>query len=310
MKILITGGAGFIGSSVADRLLEQGHKVLVLDNYQTGKKENNASHPNLTVVEGSVADEKLVTKIFSEFLPEIVLHAAASYKDPDNWEEDISTNIIGTINIARAAKSVQAKKLIYLQTSLCYGLSPLEKPVSTKHPMLSGGSSYAVSKTTGELYLELSGQEFISFRLANIYGPRNLSGPLPTFFNRLTNTLACTIVNTKRDFVFIDDVVRLIQKAISGKITLGNYHIATGKDHSIKELFDLTLKYMQINNPKAEESKMRPDDVQTILLDASQTKNDFGWQAETTLEEGVKKTIQWYKLNSLSETYTHLKNFY
>jgi len=309
MKVLITGGAGFIGSSVCDYLLKLGHYVLIIDNYQTGKKENNIPHPNLSIIEGTIADGSLIKKTFTEFLPDIVLHAAASYKDPNNWEEDMATNISGTINVIKASKATKVRRVIYLQTSLCYGLHPKENPISLDHPLFSGGSSYAISKTTGELYLELIKQEFISFRLANVYGPRNLSGPLPTFFHRLSHNLACTVVNTRRDFVFIDDVVNVIAKAISGVGSPGYYHVATGKDHAIKEVFDLAIKYAGIEiKSEVIEKEIENDDVTTILLDPSKTQLDFDWNAAIELEEGVKRSIAWYKKNSPSQTYTHLKN--
>src|SRR5690349_9945581 len=112
MKVLITGGAGFIGSHIADELLKAGNEVLVIDNYQTGRKDNNIPHAKLKIVEGTIADAKLVNKIFDEFKPEKVVHAAASYKDPDAWEEDAMTNVLGTINIVRASQRVGVKRLV------------------------------------------------------------------------------------------------------------------------------------------------------------------------------------------------------
>jgi UDP-glucose 4-epimerase len=311
MNVLITGGAGFIGSSVADRLLESGNKIMIIDNYETGKKENNTRHSSLNIVEGSITDKTLVEKVFREFVPEIVVHAAASYKDPLNWEHDISTNVSGMLNLIRSSIQNSVKKFIYLQTSLCYGLKSQENPITLDHPLLNssmyGLSSYAVSKTTAELYLAMSGLNFTSFRLANVYGPRNLSGPLPTFFHRMTNDLKCTVVNTRRDFIYIDDVVEVIVKSAYGEGKRKYYHISTGKDHSIKELYGLTSKELG-KKTNAEEKKMGKDDVATILLDPSETKRDFDWAAKVTLEEGVRRTIAWYRKNPVHQTYTHLKN--
>ena len=127
MKVLITGGSGFIGSHLAEKLLERGDQVLVIDNYQTGRKDNLVPHNNLKIVEGTIADTNLVNSLFADFKPEIVVHAAASYKDPDNWIEDVMTNELGTVNIVRASKNVGVKRVIYFQTSLCYGLKPMEQ---------------------------------------------------------------------------------------------------------------------------------------------------------------------------------------
>lgn len=312
MNVLITGGAGFIGSHIADRLLAQGHKVLVIDNYQTGRRDNLTPHNNLKEVEGDIADGKLVDKLYGEFNPDQVIHAAAAYKDPQNWLEDAMTNVVGTINTVNAAKNSQVKRLIYFQTSLCYGLTPLEQPITLKHPLFSGGypggSSYAISKTAGEQYIELSGLDFISFRLANGYGPRNITGPLPTFYQRLTTNKPCFVMDTRRDFVYIDDIVDIVMKALKGMGSRGYYHISSGKDYAIKELFDATVKALSIKLEKEVEVRPRgADDVYTILIDPSQTSKDFDWKAGTPLEFGVNKAIEWYKTHDITQTFTHLK---
>jgi UDP-glucose 4-epimerase len=308
VKILITGGAGFIGSHLADRLLAKGEQVLVIDNYSTGRRDNLKSHANLTVVEATIADQELVNKLFDDFQPEQVIHAAASYKDPNNWTEDSLTNVLGTANITQAAQRLNVKRLIYFQTALCYGLKPLEQPITLNHPILSGGSSYAISKTAGEQYIQLSGLDYISFRLANAYGPRNLSGPLPTFYHRLTNDKPCFVMDTRRDFIYIDDLIDVVIKALDGKGSKGAYHISSGSDYSIKELFDATVKALDIR--LEQEVEVRPrnvDDAFTILLDPSQTNQDFNWKITTPLETGVKAAIEWYKQYGISQTYTHLK---
>lgn len=313
MKILITGGAGFIGSTLADKLLSNNHQVCVIDNYQTGRRDNLQEHPNLKVIEGTIADTELVDKMFNEFKPEIVVHAAASYKDPDNWTEDTYTNVLGTINVVNASKTNDVKRFIYFQTALCYGLKPIEQPITFKHPLYSGGysggSSYAISKTAGEQYIELSGLEFLSFRLANAYGPRNLSGPLPTFFHRLTNDKPCFVMDTRRDFIFVDDLVQVVEKAITGVGSKGYYHISSGSDYSIKELFDATVKALDIKLDKEVEVRERSeDDVYTILIDPSKTEEDFDWKVTTALTDGVAKAIEWYEKFGITQTFTHLKN--
>lgn len=312
MKVLITGGAGFIGSNLVDNLLKKNHQVCVIDNYQTGRKDNLSPQFNLQIIEGTIADGELVNSTLENFRPDIVVHAAASYKDPNNWIEDAQTNIIGSINITEASKKVGVKRLIYFQTALCYGLQPIEQPITFKHPLFSGGysggSSYAISKTAGEQYIELSGLDFISFRLANAYGPRNLSGPLPTFFQRLTNNKPCFVMDTRRDFIFINDLVAVVMKAISGLGEKGYYHISSGSDYSIKELFDATVAALGIKLEKDVEVKERnADDVYTILIDPSKTEKTFDWKVTTPLEEGVSKAIEYYKEFGLTQTFTHLK---
>src|SRR5258708_37426983 len=99
MKVLITGGAGFIGSHLADHLLKRGDKVLVIDNYATGRRDNLTPHDNLIAVEGTIADTDMVNKLFHEFGPDVVVHAAAAYRNPDDWAEDARTNVLGTANV-------------------------------------------------------------------------------------------------------------------------------------------------------------------------------------------------------------------
>lgn len=312
MKVLITGGAGFIGSHLADKLLSEGHDVLVIDNYQTGRRDNLTPHKNLRVVEGTIADQGLVDTLFDEFKPGQVVHAAASYKDPIAWIEDSMTNTIGTINVVTASIKLNVKRLIYFQTSLCYGLKPIEQPITLKHPLFSGGysggSSYAISKTAGEQYIELSGLDFISFRLANAYGPRNISGPLPTFYHRLTEGKPVFVMDTRRDFIYIRDLIEVVMKALNGMGNKGYYHISSGSDYSIKELFNATTKALGIQLEKDVEVRPRgEDDVYTILIDPSKTNKDFDWKTHTPLEEGVKAAIDYYKEYGITQTYTHLK---
>lgn len=308
MKVLITGGAGFVGSHLADRLLEEGHEVLVIDNYSTGRRDNLKSHERLEVVEGSIADKELVDEVFHSFQPTEVIHAAASYKDPENWEEDAQTNVLGTLHITRAAQKWEVNRFIYFQTALCYGLKPQEQPITLEHPINSRGSSYAISKTAGEHYIELSGLDFVSFRLANAYGPRNVSGPLPTFFQRLTSGKPCFVMDTRRDFIFIQDLVDCVCKAVKGEGESGYYHISSGSDYSIKELFDETVSALGISLEREVEVRPRnPDDVFTILIDPTKTEKNFNWKVRTPLKEGVAQAVAYYHEFGLEETFTHLK---
>ena len=186
-------------------------------------------------MEGTIAEAEVVDKAFDHFEPETVVHAAASYKDPDNWLEDIRTNALGTAHVVRAAERHRVKRLIYFQTALCYGLHPQEQPITLSHPIDSTASSYAISKTAGEQYIALSGLDFISFRLANAYGPRNISGPLPTFYSRLTARKPCFVMDTRRDFIYIDDLIAVVMKAIDGvgaAATTTSPRVATSRSRS------------------------------------------------------------------------------
>jgi UDP-glucose 4-epimerase len=309
MKVLITGGAGFVGSHLTDRLLAEDHDVLVIDNYRTGRRDNLQAHDRLRVVEDTIADADLVARQFEAFQPTHVVHAAASYHDPGDWEEDVRTNVVGTINVLRATEAVGVERLIYYETALRYGLVPMEQPITLTHPTVAGGSSYAISKTGGEQYIQMSSVDHIIFVLANAYGPRNISGPLPTFFQRLTTGKPCFVMDTRRDFIYIADLVDITMRALAGKGETGAYHVSSGSDYAIKELFDATVAALDIQLDEEVEVRERSaDDVYTILLDPAKTERDFDWKISTPLAQGIREAVAYYREHGITETFTHLKH--
>jgi UDP-glucose 4-epimerase len=307
MRALVTGGAGFIGSHLCERLADSGHEVLAIDNFATSRRATaDELSERVDLVEGSISDPNELEPAFRRSQPELVVHCAASYRDPDDWEEDIRTNALGTARVVRAALEAGTRRLIYFQTALCYGNAPLEQPISLAHPLWPE-SSYAISKTAGERYVALSGLDFVSFRLANVYGPRNLSGPVPTFYQRLAAGKQCFAVDTRRDFLFVEDLLAVVLRAAAGEGRSGYYHVSSGADCSILELYEAVAGAMGVDET-AEERERGPDDAPTILLDPSATEAEFpGWRADTPLAEGVARTIAWYAEHGVEETYTHLK---
>jgi nucleoside-diphosphate-sugar epimerase len=151
MRILITGGAGCLGSNLIEHYLPKNLEICVIDNFATGKKEVIPEQRRLKVVEGSIANADLVKKVFLDFVPTHVIHSAAAYKDPNNWLEDSMTNILGAINVARAAMDINVDRFINFQTALCYG-RPSIIPIPVDHS-LAPFTSYGISKTAGESYL-------------------------------------------------------------------------------------------------------------------------------------------------------------
>ncbi len=308
MKVFITGGCGQIGSHIAEMLLERGDQVMAIDNLATGRREHLADHPNLKVVIDSIANKELIDQLFSEFKPDAVVHTAASYKDPNDWYSDTLTNCVGGSNVIHAAKEHGVKRFVYFQTALCYGVKPLHQPIRLDHPKFPANSSYAITKTANEDFLEISGLDFVTFRLANVVGPRNVSGPLPIFFQRLKDGKKCFITNARRDFVFVKDLARNVVKACDG-VGHGAYHFSSGTDIAIKELYDAVVKAMGFAEyPEAEMRMIGEDDAPSILLDPSRTFADFGNIEFTPLQQTVDAAIDYFKVHGTLGEYTHLKH--
>lgn len=307
MKVLVTGGLGQIGSHVVEMLLERGDSVMVIDDLTTGRAEHLVQHPRLEVVLASITDKPKMEALFDGFRPDAVVHTAASYKDPDDWYSDTMTNCVGGSNIVNASVKFGVKRFVYFQTALCYGLKPQQQPITLDHPRVPEGSSYAISKTTNELYLELSGLDYVTFRLANVIGPRNVAGPLPIFYQRLKDGKKCFVTEARRDFVFVKDLARVTVKACDG-VGHGAYHFSSGKDVAIQELYDAVVKAMGFNEyPEPDVKPLGPDDVASILLDPSRTFADFGEIAFTSLEETVKAGVDYYAEHGTLGEYTHLR---
>ena len=307
MKILISGGCGQVGSHVAELLLKRGDTVIAIDNLATGRREHLADHPNLTVIIDTISDKKLIDKIVSEFKPDVIVHTAASYKDPDDWYNDTLTNCVGGSNLVHAAKEFGVKRFIYFQTALCYGVKPLHQPIRLDHPKFPANSSYAITKTANEDFIEYSGIDFVTFRLANVIGPRNVSGPLPIFFQRLKDGKKCFVTKARRDFVYVMDLAKNVVKACDG-VGKGAYHFSSGTDVAIKELFDAVVEAMGITPyPDVEIKDLGPDDAPSILLDPSRTFQDFGKIEFTPLKETVRAGIEYFQKHGTLGEYTHLK---
>lgn len=308
MKVLVTGGLGQVGSHVAEMLLERGDKVLVIDNLATGRREHLKDHPNLEVVIDTIADQALVDRLVEGFKPDVLVHTAASYKDPEDWYNDALTNVVGGANLLRAAKAHKIGRFIYFQTALCYGVRPLQQPIRLDHPKFPANSSYAISKTAAEDYLEISGLDFVTFRLANVIGPRNVSGPLPIFYQRLTEGKRCFVTKARRDFVFVKDLARAVVKAVDGT-GKGTYHFSSGKDIAIKELYDAVVAGIGMAEyPEPEVRELGPDDAPSILLDPSRTFQDFGQVEFTPLATLVAEAVKYYREFGVQGGYTHLRH--
>ena len=301
MKIFVSGAAGQVGSHVVDEALGRGDEVVGIDNFETGRPEHVVNSNNYRFVEGSIGDTALINKVF-------VVHTAAAYKDPDDWVTDVQTNTMGMVNLVNASKNEGVKRFVYFQTALIYGVKPDENPVSLNHPRRVDNSSYSISKGAAEDYLVLSGLDYVTFRLANVVGPRNVSGPLPIFFQRLSEGKKCFVTPARRDFVFVGDLVKAVIRAADGTGS-GAYHFSSGGDVAIIELYNAVVKAMGITEyPEPEIRELTPDDAASILLDPSRTVADFGKIDFTPLETTVWNAVKYYQEFGVTGGYTHLKS--
>ncbi|MCZ8109102.1 MAG: NAD-dependent epimerase/dehydratase family protein [Burkholderiales bacterium] len=308
MKVFVTGGAGQVGSTVIDMLLARGDTVVAIDNFATGRRDNLRAHDRLRLVEDTIADAKVVEGLFSDFKPEVVVHTAASYKDPEDWGTDALVNAVGTANIAKASKTHGVSRLVYFQTALCYGTKPLQQPIRLDHPIDPVNSSYAISKTAGEHYVQFSGVEWVTFRLANVIGERNVSGPLPIFYERLSQGKKCFVTPARRDFCYAGDLAKVVVRAADGE-GRGTYHFSSGKDVAIRELYDAVVAAMKLNEyPEPEEKPLGPDDAASILLDPARTFADFGDVEFTPLAQIAEVAVERWRLEGVQGGYTHLKD--
>jgi UDP-glucose 4-epimerase len=275
MRILISGAGGFIGSSLMDAYPD----AVGFDNWLTGRKENCEG-----VLTGDILERGDLYQFANEFGPDVVIHCAASYSDPDLWHRDTNTNVAGCINAAAIAKHHGAH-LVYFQTIL--------PPVS----------SYAISKLAGEQYLRLSGVPLTVLRLGNIYGPRNLSGPVPVFYKRITSGKPCVVVDTTRDMVFIDDLIRCVKTVVDNRLE-GTYDVCSGHQYPIMDLYQAVAAELG-HEEVPPLIPPDPDDVQgTISLDNALPS--WKWEERVPLQEGIARTVASYRDTIIDATYTHL----
>jgi len=306
MKILITGGAGCLGSNLIEHWLPKGHEIFVIDNFATGKREVVPNVKSLTVAEGSVSDANLVNQCFEKFKPEIVVHSAAAYKDPENWIEDSTTNVIGSAIVARAAKANAVARLINFQTALCYG-RPQTLPIPVTHPT-APFTSYGITKTAGEQFMLLSGVPTLSLRIANVTGPRLAIGPIPTFYKRLKGGQNCFCSDTSRDFLDMSDFLDFMDIAIQSGAPTGVYNISSGEAHSIKEIFDLVIDYLGLPKQEVPIVAVEADDVPVVALDPSATLKSFAWKSKISFADTINKQLAWYDQFGISDVFSHLKS--
>ena len=307
MRVLITGGAGMVGSHVAELLEARGDEVIIVDNFATGRSEHLLNLKTQYKFEDSIANEALYDQLSTQFSNiDVIVHTAASFANGNDWSDHINTNVLGTSFITRLAQKFNCR-LIYFQTALCYGDNPTIQPVPLEYPRQPMASSYAISKTAGEFYIEQSSVDFVTFRLANIVGPRNLSGPLPIFYKRISAGEKCVIANAKRDFIDVRNLATVVLQAIDGRGN-GAYHFSSGKDVQIIDLYKKVVSAMRLDfEPEYDFQENAAGGPPSILLDPTRTYLDFEMPTLNSIEETVSGAISYYEKFGVTREVTHLK---
>ena len=303
MKILVTGGAGFIGSHITDRLVKDGHQVFVVDDLSSGKKEN--VNQSATFLELDIKDREKIYELFGKEKFETVIHAAAqknvrwSVEDP---QFDASVNIIGSLNLLEAGRQSGLKKFIFLSTGGAIYGNTEDRPTKEDHEA-KPVCPYGIAKLSVESYLHFYqvqyNMDYVCLRLANVFGPRQdpkgEAGVVAIFFTKMLNGKQLVINGDgkqTRDYVYVGDVADAVVASIDQKET-GVFNVGTSKETSVNSLF---LEIARIAEREMEEKHgpALPGEQQTSSLAVNKIKKDFGWEPKVTLKEGLKLTYQWF----------------
>lgn len=300
MKILVTGGAGFIGSHVVDAYVKVGYEVVVVDDLSTGRKEY--LHPQATFYNADIGDKLKLADIFAHEKPAIVNHHAAqvdvafSEKKP---EQDAQVNIIGTINLLDVSRQYHIKKFIFASSAAVYGN---ESNFSAENITCKPISPYGMSKLQCEEYIKYYGRvhnlHFTILRYPNVYGPRHETGEggvIQIFFKKMMNNEPVVIFgkgNQTRDFIFVEDVAQANMIVTTNEKAIGEiFNISTGTSVTINAVFDMIKKLIGYAGEKRYEPE-RKGDILNSSLNNHQAENQLNWKPHTDLHDGLIFTYE------------------
>lgn len=302
MKVLVTGGAGFIGSHVVDRLVQEGHEAVVVDNLSTGKRRNLNRAARFYKLD---IQSWRLERVFRNERPALVMHLAAQMDVRRSVEDpvfDAQVNILGTLNVLEQAVRHGVRKVIFSSSGgAIYGEQQVF-PATESH-VTQPLSPYGISKLCGEQYLSyyqrVSGVQYVSLRYANVYGPRQdpegEAGVVAIFIRKLLSHER-PIINGNgrqtRDFIFVDDVVEA-NLAAMGQEVQGIYNVGSGQETSINDLFrmlvDLTkATCKEVHGPVKKGEQMRS------VVDATKIRQEVGWESKVDLYEGLRRTVGFF----------------
>jgi UDP-glucose 4-epimerase len=310
MKIVVTGGAGFIASHIVDAYLQEGHEVHVIDDFSTGRKLN--LNPNAVLHESNIADAE-AAKIIQEIKPDVLNHHAAQMDVRHSVEDplfDAGVNILGFLNLLEACKKAGTARVIFASSGgAIYGdEEPI--PADEDHPK-KPMSPYGISKMTGELYLAYYymafGMRYVALRYANVYGPRQSSkgeaGVVAIFISRLLAD-SPPIINgdgkQTRDYVFVGDVVRANVAALETS-HVGGINIGTGRETDVLTLCRM-LQQGAHSKVEAVHGPAKTGEQMRSCLDVALAGRVLDWRPEVGIEEGLMQTISYYRKTSFHES--------
>lgn len=298
IKILVTGGAGFIGSHLSDQLINYGHDIVIIDDLSSGKIEN--INPRAKFYRLNLNDDSLV-RVFAVEKPQIIYHLAAQINVGVSQQEpclDADSNIMGTIKLLTYAIKYKVKKIVFTSSAAIYG-NPLYLPVNEEHPALPL-SFYGLSKYTAECYIRMFaatfGLRYSILRFSNVYGPRQQAtgegGVITQFIARFSKKDAPVIYGNgeqTRDFIYVGDVVTACCKALYMGYNQ-TLNISTGRAVSINQLCQQLKNISDWSSPPFYYPR-REGDILHSVLDNSKARSQLLWYPRSSLTEGLKKTI-------------------
>lgn len=304
---LVTGGAGFIGSNLVDLLLNQGHRVRVIDNLSTGNRSNlNGSFSKIEWIKGDIRDDKTVQRAVKGV--DNVFHMAANravLRSVDDPRENNETNVTATLNLLIAARDFGVKKFIFSSSSSVYGDTHKFPSQETDYPHPE--SPYGASKHMGEHYCrifsQLYGIETASLRYFNVFGPRQnpesrYSTVIPIFIEAMVKGERPEVHwdgKQSRDFVYVGDVVRANLLAMKTKGLRGDvFNIACQEEYSLLDILKLLEKMMKKKSAPPRFAPKRAGDVRRTFADIRKAKKVLGYLVQTPFEEGLRKTLDWF----------------
>lgn len=303
MKVLVTGGAGFIGSHLVDRLIMEGHEAIIVDNLATGKRRNINRAARFYKMD---IQSWRLERVFRSERPNVVMHLAAQMDVRKSVEDpmfDAQVNVLGTLNVLQQSVKHGVRKVVFSSSGgAIYGdqeIYPAPETHVTK-PL----SPYGLSKLCGEQYLSyfqrVSGLQAVSLRYANVYGPRQdpegEAGVVAIFIQKMLNNEQAVINGNgrqTRDFVFVDDVVEA-NLAMIGQDTQGTYNVGTGVETSINDLFRILVQHSGANCKEIHGPAKKGEQARSVI-DSTKLRQEVSWEPKADLSEGLKKTVEYFR---------------